>query len=165
MREGALDAVGVFEVEVEGARAAGRRGRRRRGGLHAPRRRYQDQQDWWASEGTMWWDCFPAPSEPAAGGQAYNCGHGGHQFGEHNGTNSAETPGASSLAAGCTHSRPLGIREPRASERLLHIACSPFVVALVSGTFTPHTRGSGECDPMRMMGMQPTIVLRVFVVL
>ena len=35
-----------------------------------------------------------------------------------------------------------------ASERLFHIACSPFVVAPVSGTFTSHTRGRGECASM-----------------
>ena len=34
------------------------------------------------------------------------------------------------------------------SERLFHIACSPFVVASVSGTLTSHTRGRGECASM-----------------
>ena len=34
------------------------------------------------------------------------------------------------------------------SERLFHIACSPFVVASVFGTLTSHTRGRGECASM-----------------
>ena len=43
--------------------------------------------------------------------------------------------------------QPLSRSDPL-SERLFHIACSPFVVASVSGTLTSHTRGRGECASM-----------------
>ena len=45
------------------------------------------------------------------------------------------------ISVGHSRSDPL-------SERLFHIACSPFVVASVSGTLTSHTRGRGECASM-----------------
>ena len=42
------------------------------------------------------------------------------------------------------------------SERLFHIACSPFVVAPVSGTLSSHARGRGKCAsmPLRQRGLR-----------
>ena len=55
--------------------------------------------------------------------------------------------GLVSACGGWGEPQPLSRSDPL-SERLFHIACSPFVVASVSGTLTSHTRGRGECASM-----------------